>query len=154
METTQAANSSVWRRAASGAILIAIAAAIIAISWNYPFGTVTQMGPGFIPFYVGLGIGLLGLAVLVMDLRATEDAEVEAPHWRGLIFICASILLFATLVNWAGLVPAMFLAVAVSMLADGQSRPLGILIYSGIVTLLGWLLFIQALGLPLSAFWR
>ncbi|MEQ3625437.1 MAG: tripartite tricarboxylate transporter TctB family protein [Celeribacter sp.] len=141
-----------WRRAASGAILAAIGIAIIAISWRYPFGTVTQMGPGFIPHYVGLGIVALGVVILITDLRSDAVKPVNPIRWRAFVLISAGISLFALLINWLGLVPAMFLSVAVSMLADDEATPLGILIYAGAMTVLGWALFIKALGLPLTAF--
>lgn len=134
--------------------MIAIGLAIIAIGWSYPFGSLTQMGPGFLPHYLGVGIVALGVAVTVMDMRSPNGEAPGQIQWRALLLICAAVILFAVLVNWAGLVPAMFLAVSVSMLADPAARPLEILGYSLVMTVLGWLLFIQALGLPLSAFWR
>ena len=152
MEKTQTSAVSILRRAASGAILIAIGAAIIGISWRYPFGTLTQMGPGYVPFYCGLGILALGLVILMSDLRAEEVASTTPPRWRAFLFVTASITLFALLVNWLGLVPAMFMAVTVSMLADEDASLGGILIYATVMTGLGWLLFIKALGLPLTAF--
>ncbi len=147
-------DTALWRKLASGAILIAIGLAIIVLGWSYPFGTLTQMGPGFLPFYIALGIIALGGAVMAMDLRQPNADDAGPVHWRGLAFICAAIVLFGVLVNWAGLVPAMFLSVSVSMLADPDAKPFGIVAYSAVMTFLGWLLFIQALGLPLSAFWR
>jgi hypothetical protein len=75
-------------------------------------------------------------------------------HWRGLLFVSASILIFAALVDVTGLVPSMFLAVVVSMFADDQVHPMTVLIYACLATLGGWLLFLVALELPIPAFWR
>jgi hypothetical protein len=153
IQALQPSDTAPWLRLASGATLIVIGLAIILLGWRYPFGTLAKMGPGFLPFYLAVGIVALGVAVMVVDLRQTGIDDAEPVHWRGLVFLCAAIVLFGGMVGRAGLVPAMFLAVSVSMLADPQAKPLGILIYAAVMTLLGWLLFIQALGLPLSAFW-
>lgn len=154
MQTLPETGGVVWHRVTSGAILILIACGILVFSWDYPVGSLTEMGPGFMPRCVGLGLAALGGIVLVLDLKASALEPLERPNWRSLIFICSAITIFALIVNRIGLVPAMFLAVSVSMLADSQARPIGIILYSTILTFLGWLLFIQALGLPLSAFWR
>ena len=59
-----------------------------------------------------------------------------------------------TLIEPAGLVPAMFCAVAASKFANNRASLLSIVIYSAAVTFAGWLLFIVALGLPLTVFGR
>lgn len=152
LEQAQISALPTWRKAASGAILIAIGVAIIAISWRYPFGSVTDMGPGFIPQYTGFGIAIFGVLILIADIRLGHVVTVEPIRWRAFGLVSAGVMLFAVLVNWLGLVPAMFMAVAVSMLADRDATPLGIVVYSAVMTGLGWLLFIKALGLPLTAF--
>jgi len=154
MQTTQHGATGLWARAVGGTVLIAIGLFILIVAWSYPLGTVTQMGPGFIPRCVAIAIILLGVVVLVIDLRSAHFVGVERPQWRGILFITAAVSVFGVLVNGLGLVPAMFLAVAISMFADNQARSPGILLYAAIVTFLGWLLFIPALGLPLSAFGR
>lgn len=148
-ETTDAA-----RRALSGGVLLVAGLIMLFFAWGYPVGTLQQMGPGFIPQTVGIMISCLALAIIVIDLREPEMVRAGAMHWRGLIFVSAAITIFAVLVDIAGLVPSMFLAVAVSMFADDQSRPLTVLVYTIAATTAGWLLFLVALELPIPAFWR
>lgn len=147
-------TTSTARRSVSGGVLLAAGLFMLFFAWGYPVGTLQQMGPGFIPQTVGIMISCLALAIIVIDLREPEVVQADAMHWRGLIFVSAAITIFAVLVDIAGLVPSMFLAVAVSMFADDQSRPLSVLIYTIAVTAAGWLLFLFALELPIPAFWR
>lgn len=141
-------------RAVSGGVVLLAGLVMLYFAWGYPTGTLNQMGAGFIPQTVGILMCLLAIAIIIIDLR-TPDLEAAAPpHWRGILFISAAITTFALLVDVAGLVPSMFLAVAISMFADDQARPMSVLIYTTIATLLGWLLFLVALGLPIPAFWR
>lgn len=142
------------RRAVSGGVLLAAGLVMLFIAWSYPTGTVNQMGPGFIPQTIGIMLLCLALAIIIIDMQAPETERTGAMHWRGLIFISAAIIIFAVLVDVAGLVPSMFLAVAMSMFADTHARPLSVLIYTVVATFLGWLLFVVGLELPIPAFWR
>jgi hypothetical protein len=148
------AKQSLAMRAVSGGVLRVAGLVMLGFAWGYPTGTLNQMGPGFIPQTIGILMSCLAVAIIVIDLRAPELQQGGAINWRGLIFISAAIIIFAVLVDVAGLVPSMFLAVAVSMFADDQARPLSVLIYTVIATFLGWLLFLVGLELPIPAFWR
>lgn len=154
MEHDVPARPSAIRRALSGGVLLAFGAAMLGIGWDYPVGRLIQMGPGFMPRAIGLLICLLATAILWLDLSDGSAERAERLHWRGLIFVSAGILLFAGLVDAAGLVPAIFLGVAAAMPADPESRPLPILLYSALAALGGWVLFLVVLELPIPAFWR
>tara|TARA_R110000787_G_scaffold31580_4_gene83611 strand:+ start:905 stop:1384 length:480 start_codon:yes stop_codon:yes gene_type:complete len=147
-------DRNVWRQAISGTVLIGFGLAILMISWNYSAGSLTQMGPGFMPRVIAVALVAMGLGILVSDLRGTAQSYDEPIHWRALIFVSAAVLIFVTLVEPAGLVPAMFCAVAASKLANSRAGLLSIVIYSAAVTLAGYFLFIVALGLPLTVFGR
>lgn len=145
---------SILRRALSGGVLLILGLVMLVVAWGYPVGRLTQMGPGFIPRIIGLSICGLAIAIMVIDIISERQPRDGAMHWRGLAFISAAILIFAALVDGFGLVPAMFLAVAVSMLADDRARPLSVLLYASLATFGGWLLFLVILELPIPAFWR
>lgn len=147
-------KQSTAARAVSGGVLLVAGLVISFFAWGYPSGTLNQMGPGFIPQTIGVLISLLAVAIIIVDVR---DPQLERPasiQWRSLSFISAGIIIFALLVDRAGLVPSMFLAVAVSMFADDQARPITVLIYAILAAALGWLLFLVGLELPIPAFWR
>jgi flagellar biosynthesis component FlhA len=155
-ETTES-KMPIWRRLASGLILVVFGASMLAISWSYSQGSLTQMGPGFMPHVIALALIAMGLGVVVTDLRDTVsryDERNHRLHWRSLIFISGAVIVFIGLIEPGGLVPAMFCAVAVSMLANPSVSVASVLVYSGAVSLAGWFLFLIALGLPLSAFGR
>ncbi|MFY0617756.1 tripartite tricarboxylate transporter TctB family protein [Shimia sp.] len=148
------AEESKAMRAVSGGVLLVAGLVMLFFAWSYPTGSLNQMGPGFMPQTIGILLSCLAAAIIIIDLRAPELAQGGAMHWRGLIFVSAAIIIFAVLVDVAGLVPSMFLAVIVSMFADSQARPFSALIYTVIATFLGWLLFLVGLELPIPAFWR
>lgn len=141
-------------RAVSGGVLLAAGLVISFFAWGYPTGSINQMGPGFFPQTIGILISLLAVTILIVDLRHPALERPSAIQWRGLCFVSAGIIIFALLVERAGLVPSMFLAVGVSMFADDQAKPLTVLIYAITAAALGWLLFLVGLELPIPAFWR
>ncbi len=135
-------------------MVLVLGLGMLGIAKGYPLGRVSDMGPGFVPIWTAIGLVMLGGAILVADLRPGAGLAVPAIHWRGLALISASVLAFAALIHPAGLVPAIFVAVALSKLADRTNRPLTILIYSVLTALAGWGLFLVLLELPIRAFWR
>lgn len=145
---------SIALRAVSGGVLLLAGLVMLFFAKDYPNGSLNQMGPGFIPQTIGFLMSVLALAIIIIDVRTPRLAQAGAAHWRGLIFISASIVIFAVLVDVAGLVPSMFLALGVSMFADNHARLIPVLVYTVIATFLGWLLFIVGLELPIPAFWR
>jgi hypothetical protein len=154
MQGTGQDQPSIARRAVSGTVLLVIGVVMLAVAWDYPVGRLTQMGPGFVPRIIGFAICALAACIIAVDVTSPGEARDARVHWRGLIFVSAAILVFAGLVDVAGLVPAMFLAVAISMFGDEKARPLTVLVYASLATLGGWLLFLVALELPIPAFWR
>lgn len=148
------AEQSKAMRALSGGVLLVAGLVMLFFAWGYPTGSINQMGPGFIPQTIGILMSCLAVAIIIIDLRTPRLEQGGAMHWRELIFVSAAIVIFAVLVDVAGLVPSMFLAVSVSMFADNQARPLSVVIYTVIATFLGWLLFLVGLELPIPAFWR
>ena len=147
-------DGSIWQHAVSGGVLVVFGLAILVVSWDYHLGSLRDMGPGYMPRIIALGLVGIGLGVLVSDLRGTVQPHDEPAHWRALVFISAAVLIFVALIEPAGLIPAMFCAVAASKLANSRSGLVSIVIYSAAVTFAGWLLFIVALGLPLTVFGR
>ena len=153
-ETTDRDKTGRLGRMLPGAVLLGVGLVILATSWTYPRGSLSEMGPGFIPTVIGALIGAFSVAILLGDLLRANPEPAAPLHWRGLIFVSAGILAFAGLIEPAGLVPSMFVATALSMFADDEARLPGVLIYATLATLAGWLLFLVALDLPIPAFWR
>jgi len=154
MQIRDHSQSNIFHRAASGGVLLVIGLGMLVIGWNYPTGQLTQMGPGYVPRAIAVMICAIALVMIITDITGATIAKPSKIQWRSLIFVSASMLIFAFLVDVAGLVPSVFFAVIVSMLADREAKPLSILIYATLATSAGWLLFLVVLELPIPAFWR
>ena len=102
----------------AGLMFIAVAVLGLWASRDYPIGTATRMGTGYVPrllCWILLGLGVAGRA---QGLRGSRgDALDRAPPiWRALIFVPASLLVFAFAIEPLGVVVAIVLLVAVGAL--------------------------------------
>ena len=91
----------------------------------------------------------LAVAIVVHDVKGR--ARADAPDWISMLAIGAALVTFATAAERYGLVPATFLTVVVASAPERSlSWPARLTLGAG-VALGGWLLFIEALGLPFKA---
>ncbi len=88
----------------AGILYIAIGAFFAGFATNYPMGTAVRMGPAYFPSILGAMLAALGL-ILVVRAFFVRDAELPTrTHWRPLLFILGAVLLFAVLIDRAGLI--------------------------------------------------
>ena len=85
----------------AGGVITAFAIGFGAISWGYPFGTPTQMGPGFFPLLLSGLLACLGLAVSVQGLVASSEPMVIVSPLR-LLCVLATPLIFGLLARPTG----------------------------------------------------
>ena len=90
---------------------------------TYQMGTLSRMGPGFFPVWLGAILALMGVAIVAGAAAAEPRIEEKRGpmHWRAWILIPLSIVAFIVLGNYGGLLPATFALVFISALADRQN---------------------------------
>jgi len=120
-----------------GLSCIAIGAAAIWIASGYPYGTVTAMGPGFVPTAVSIFLIVLGLLILLVRDH-DEDVE-ETPHsgeafppaneqfgepgaLKAMACILGSIILFGYLIRPFGIALTTFCVVVLAALGHPGPR--------------------------------
>jgi hypothetical protein len=143
-------RSDVW----SGALLVAVGAAIAAAALQLGLGSLSRPGAGFLGFYVGLVIAVMGAAVLAGALRA-DAAPSLAESLAGLRSAPAMVvpmLVFCLLLERTGFLFAgsllMWWLFSVSF---GSFRSIRPILYGAIATGATWLLFDRLLGSGLPA---
>jgi hypothetical protein len=127
---------------------------------NYHIGTLTRMGPGFMPTV--LGVVLIILGVLIAG-TATVEAAVEGEHdehgdenllpanpqWLAWLCILAGPFLFIVFGTIGGMAPGTFACVFVSGLGDRDMNWKRALVLAACVTVFGVALFHYLLQLPM-----
>lgn len=114
---------------------------------DYPMGTAMRMGPGYFPTILGGLVTLLGLVLAARGL-IVQGPSISAPAVAPLIFVLASVALFALTVEDFGIVVAVVGVVVASSLARGRPHWGEILLVSMVMIALAVGLFTKGLGLP------
>ena len=140
-------------------VLIGIGAAVVGT--RYQLGTLTKMGPGFVPTALGVLLAIIGFAIAFVNWRAQQSGEVaegvsghgiagssDKPDWWGWGCIIGGVLLFILNAEYTGLLPATFLCVLVSARGDRTaSWKSSFLLATGItlfgIFLFSWVLHVQ-----------
>lgn len=138
----------------SGLLFIGVAAGGLWVSRNYPTGTASRMGTGYMPrllLWVLLGLGGL---ILVSGLwkadRLAEDAHVSAPAaWRPVFFVTLSLVVFGLALERLGLALSILLLTGIGAVAGRGMRPLETAIATLVLIALCWLIFIVGLSLTI-----
>jgi len=142
---------------------------------NYHIGTLTRMGPGFMPTVLGVILIILGVMIAA---TATVEAAVEGethgehgdenllpahPQWLAWLCILSGPFLFIVFGTIGGMAPGTFACVFVSGLGDKDMNWKRALILATVVTIFGVALFHYLLQIPmpvlewkspLQAWWR
>ncbi|HWL68867.1 MAG TPA: tripartite tricarboxylate transporter TctB family protein [Geminicoccus sp.] len=146
-------TSTLRKQTLAGLLFIGIGATFAAISWlHHPLGSPASMGRGFFPFWVGLGLALLGA---VMLLRPAKDEDPEdvvfsvAP--RPFVLVIGSVISFGILLPLFGLYVATIGSVLIASRADPAFRLRAALLLALGLAVAAHLAFITGLGLPVPA---
>lgn len=115
---------------------------------NYPLGTPFRMGPGFMPVALGGVLVALGLAIVLKGMRGGENPEQHAPPWRAIALISGAVIFFGATVRGLGLVPAIFVTVAITAFASRMNNIVASLIIALGMTVMCTLVF--AIGLRVT----
>jgi hypothetical protein len=116
---------------------------------GYDVGTLTAMGPGFLP--VALGFCLAALAALLLWLEKPAELTWKL-QLRPVLCVSAGIVAWVLLADRLGFFPAGLAQVLLSSLALPKQRWITIGIIAVALNFAAYFLFVVVLGLPLPAF--
>jgi hypothetical protein len=136
------------REVLAGLFLIAAAAFGYYAAFPLDTGSMSGVGSGLLPKAVAVGAGAFGIYLLRAGLMGSGE-RVEGLSLRGIIFALGGIVAFAATVRPFGLLVAGPLAMLISSMADPDTRPLEILIFTACMTVGCYLLFKVVLHLPI-----
>jgi hypothetical protein len=136
----------------AGALIAGIGAFAVIEGRTYGIGGLSNMGSGFFPVALGVGMIALGVMMALFPQPAPTGHEnlhkISAPDWRAAAAIAAAVALFILLANEAGLAPAIFACVFTAALGTRQTKLREALVLALGVTVFGVLLFAYGLKVP------
>lgn len=136
----------------AGLVLAAFGMLALILGADLAQGTAADMGEGFVPRAMAIGLIVLGALIAGLAIRrglGKRDAQFEGVRLRPIAFVSASVLIFAATLSSMGVVIAI---AATSMIANFAGQPLSWRALIGLILVLNAgvvAIFVWGLGLPL-----
>ena len=119
---------------------------------GYAMGTPARMGPAFFPFWLGMIMLVLGIVIAVNGIRTEGGEEARFPkyHWRPILYVLGSVIMFGVILKAVGMLIAGFLLVVVSSMGNPEKFHTRDVILLGIgLVIFCALVFVFGLKLPI-----
>lgn len=133
---------------ATGVLMIAISGFGLYFNCEYELGSVSRMGPGYMPMLVFCILAFFGAGTLLIGLFNGPE-RLESWAWRELGLILAALTVFAALLEHVGLAVSVLLLVTISSFADKSQSLKGAACLAVALVAVCWLVFVYLLNLSL-----
>jgi hypothetical protein len=132
----------------SGLLFLTCALAFLGIARNYDFGSPLRMGPSFFPVVLSVTLAVIGLTALLRSF-ATDGESLGGFAVKGLLLITFGTLLFAALIERAGIVVAVSAITIVSAYASVKFTWKQGVVMALVLSAFCALVFVYGLGVPM-----
>lgn len=139
-----------WDVVAGGA-MVAVALVFLGFAARLSFGTLTQMGPGFLPVCAAAALAGLGGIIAVEGLKG-EPAVPDLPKLRPFAVILACPVVFALMIEPLGMVPTVVATALLARAAEPLRWGWDLLLVPLGLSALAVFVFIDFLGVAIPAF--
>jgi len=134
----------------TGAFFVLMGAIGLWVSKGYHMGTAHNMGSGYFPRLLCIGLLILGALSMLLESSKEETNRKEAPLSRAVVLIPLAIAVFGLTYDRLGFVLSTTLMITVASRAHSGLRPVAVLITTVILVLLCVLVFAWGFKLPLN----
>jgi len=133
-------------------LLLLFGCAVVVGGMQLESGSLTRMGPGFMPMLLGALLVFLAAALLLQQqwISLVQTMPQLLPA-RPLLCASASLVLWALLAERSGFIPASIVQLLLAYAALPRENWIAVLGSSVCISLLAFVLFVLLLGLPLRA---
>lgn len=150
-----------------GLFCIVLGGGALWIAREYPYGTLIEMGPGFVPSVVALLLAFFGVLILILRGRDVDTEEerrlgsMAVAHdplkalgqvARVTVFIMGGIVVFGLTLRLLGLALSTFLLVIIAGFAQKGAKPLAALLTAAGITIVACFVFVTLLGMEVPLF--
>jgi hypothetical protein len=132
----------------AGIMFVAIGGTGMGIAQAYPFGSAARMGPGYFPSLISGLLVTLGLFISLRGL-VVDGHKLGNFHFKPLLLVFASVVLFGFALEHFGLMIAIFTLVVLASLGGQKFRTREVFILAGILAVGSFFVFIYGLRLQI-----
>lgn len=131
--------------------MIAVAIVFLGVGSQLTFGSLTRMGPGFLPVCAAIGLAVLGGIVVIEGLKR-ESAVPDLPKLRPFLVVIACPIVFSLMIEWAGMVPTVLATAIMARMAEPLKWGWDLVLVPVGLAAMGVFIFIDFLGVAIPAF--
>lgn len=144
-----------WQDLLFGLFLVAVAAGTLFATRRLAVGHAADMGPGYMPRVIALGLLGFGLFFSVRGLwRSGAVSLIEPVRLRPLLAVLAAVAVFALAAERLGLAIVSVLAIVVASFATREGRLIETVPFALVLATAAVLLFVKVLALPVPVWPR
>jgi hypothetical protein len=144
-----------WQDLLFGLFLVAVAAGTLFATRRLAVGHAADMGPGYMPRVIALGLLGFGLFFSVRGLwRSGAVSPIEPVRLRPLLAVLAAVAVFALAAERLGLAIVSVLAIVVASFATREGRLIETVPFALVLATAAVLLFVKVLALPVPVWPR
>ena len=135
---------------ASGLMFILVGLSFSFVARGYSMGTAAKMGPGYVPFWLGIVLAILGALVLWGSLTSKAE-EDQLARWdlKILLWILGSVVLFGLLLKPLGMVLSVVVLVLVSSMASHEFSWKGAVLNAILLVIISMGAFVYGINLQM-----
>lgn len=134
-----------------GLMFIFVGVIGVVVGWDYPRGTPIRLGTGVFPALLSWGLIIIGAIVFVQG-AITSGPAVGRIAWRPVTLIALAASAFAVLIETGGLLAATLVMMIIAAFAGDDHSVKEFSIFSVIMLIMAWFLFIFILDMPIKVF--
>ena len=133
---------------AAGAFFGVFGGGAAIVAQGYTMGTAADIGPGYFPFWLAALLGILGTVLAVSSLApAAHRTSIERLDWKSTLWIVGSVVLFAALLQYLGVILSVAVLVLLSSMGSHEFTWKGALGSTLVLAVLVYLVFVVGLHL-------
>lgn len=136
----------------AGVMYVALGAFFGGFATNYPMGSAVRMGPAYFPTMLGVLLVMLGLILVFRSFFMQGGEPPSKTHWRPLGFILGAVVIFAFLIDRAGLIASSVVMMLMGSMGGWQFRWKEQAVTTVVMTSVCVGIFYYSLGLPFRLF--
>lgn len=136
------------RNIMAGLFVTGLGLAFLWFGRGYPVGTVRTMGPGMFPVALACLTIAVGALIMLSDLIHGEGKAMNF-RLRGVVAVLGALIVFALLLERAGLLVTGLVAVLILALGEGRLRLLEVGLVGLVLSVAIWAIFGRGLGMPI-----
>ena len=146
----------------AGVTLFTLGSIVVLSSLSYEIGSLRRMGPGYFPLMLGTALCILSLPILwdgisphfkktqkEQDKKSAINLMVNRATFRPMFLPLIAVIMFALLLENAGLIPAVFTSVTVAGFAEKKNSLMTNMLVACLSSIFIAAVFVYGLGLPL-----